>query len=85
MSLNSVPQSPADVRHLYPADKDPAALRVELSPAGIAAPPDVAIVVVDDPKYGDEREAPVRLIMSQAQAATLVRMLRGLLDELCVP
>jgi hypothetical protein len=38
-------------------------------------------VVVDDPKHGDEREAPVRLITSQAQAARLVRMLRGVLDE----
>jgi hypothetical protein len=68
------------VRRIYPAENDPAALRVELAPRpGIAVPPDVAIVVVDDPKHGDEREAPVRVIMSQAQAARLIRMLRGVL------
>lgn len=37
-------------------------------------------VVVDDPKHGDEREAPVRVIMSQAQVARLIRMLRGVLE-----
>jgi hypothetical protein len=77
VSLKSVPQLPPDVRRLYRAENDPAALRIELAPAGIAAPPDVAIVVVDDPKLGDEREASVRIIMSPAQAARLVRMLRG--------
>jgi hypothetical protein len=73
------------VRRIYPADDDPAALRVEISPAGISAPPDVAIIAIDNPKYGDEREAPVRIIMSPAQAEALVQKLRGLLDELCGP
>jgi hypothetical protein len=66
VSLKSVPQFPPDVRRLYRAENDPAALRIELAPAGIAAPPDVAIVVVDDEKLGDEREASVRIIMSPA-------------------
>jgi hypothetical protein len=65
------------VRRLYRAENDPATLRIELAPAGIAAPPAVAIVVVDDQKLGDDREASVRIIMSPAQAARLVRMLRG--------
>jgi hypothetical protein len=70
------------VRRIYPAGDDPAALRVEISPAGISAPPDVAIIAIDNPKYGDEREAPVRIVMSTAQAEALVQKLRGVLDEL---
>jgi hypothetical protein len=62
---------------MYPAENDPAALRVELAPAGMAAPPEVAIMVVDDPKYGHEREAPVRIIISPAQAATLTFLSAG--------
>jgi hypothetical protein len=72
-------------RHIYPAEGDPGALRVEISPAGISAPPNVALIAIDDPKYGDEREAPVRIVISPAQADTLVRRLRGVLDELCGP
>jgi hypothetical protein len=37
-----------DVRRMYPAENDPAALRVEFAPAGMAAPPEVAIMVVDE-------------------------------------
>jgi hypothetical protein len=33
-----------------------------------------AIAVVDDPKHGDEREAPVRLIMLAGASARLARM-----------
>jgi hypothetical protein len=33
---------------MYPAENDPAALRVEFAPAGMAAPPEVAIMVVDE-------------------------------------
>ncbi len=44
---------------IYPPESDPAAVRVELAPGG----------------FGDDCEAPVRTIMSQA--AALVRMLRG--------
>jgi hypothetical protein len=39
------------VRRIYPAADDPAALRVEISPAGISALPDVAIIATDNPKY----------------------------------
>ena len=72
-------------RHLYPAEGDPGALRVEISPAGISAPPDVAIIAIDDAKFGAEREAPARIVISPAQAEALVRRLRAVLDEMCGP
>jgi hypothetical protein len=72
-------------RRIYLAESDPAALRVDISPTGISTPPDVAIVAIDDPKSGAERERPVRIVMSPAQAAALVRRLQGVLAEIDIP
>lgn len=52
------PDAP-EPRRISPAGDDPAALHVEISPADISA--DVAIIGIDDPKYGDERERPVKI------------------------
>jgi hypothetical protein len=38
--------------------------------------------VTDDPAGGAEREQPVRIVLSSAQAATLARRLLAVLDEL---
>jgi hypothetical protein len=69
-------------RHLYPDASDPGALRVEISPAGISAPPDVALIAIDDAKFGAERERPVKIVMTPAQAEALIQKLRGVLNEL---
>ncbi len=69
-------------RRIYPADSDPAALRVAMSPAGISAPPAIAIIAIDDPKFGEERERPVRIVISPAQATDLVRRVQAMLDEI---
>jgi len=83
-SAGREPKTPAP-RRIYPAESDPAALRVDISPTGISTPPDVAIVAIDDPKSGAERERPVRIVMSPAQAAALVRRLQGVLAEIDIP
>jgi hypothetical protein len=71
----------SELRRIYPAEDDPAALRVELSPAGISTPPDVSIIAIDAGTHGGS-EAPVKIIMSAAQAADLARRLQALLDEM---
>jgi hypothetical protein len=68
-------------RRLYPAEDDPGALRVELSLQGVSAR-GVALIVTDDPAAGAERERPVRIVLSAAQAATLARRVLAVLDEL---
>jgi hypothetical protein len=68
-------------RRLYPAEDDPSALRVELSLQGVSAR-GVALIVTDDPAADDERERPVRIVLSSAQATTLARRLLAVLDEL---
>ena len=68
-----------DSRVIYPAETDPAALRVERDL--YRAPAGVTIIALDDPKFGADRERPVRIILSASQATTLARMLRGVLDE----
>jgi hypothetical protein len=70
-----------DQRHIYPSELDPAALRVEMSLQGMRER-GVAIVAVDDPKFGADRERPVRIVSSSAQAAELVRRLQAVLDEI---
>jgi hypothetical protein len=55
-------------------------LRVELSLQGISARG--AIIATHDPKFGDDRERPVRIVMPPAQAADLVRRLQAVLGEL---
>jgi hypothetical protein len=59
---------------LYLAVDDPGALRVELSLQGIRAR-GVALVVTDGP--GDERERPVRIVLTAPQAADLARATAG--------
>jgi hypothetical protein len=60
----------AEPRRLYPAVDDPGAPRVELSLQGIRAR-GVALVVTDGP--GDERERPVRIVLTAPHAADLAR------------
>jgi hypothetical protein len=64
-----------------PAEGDPAALRVEMSPAGISVTPDISIIATDAGTHSGS-EAPVKSVMSPAQAAELARRLRAVLDEL---
>jgi hypothetical protein len=69
-------------RCLYPDENDPGALRVELSLQGVSAR-GVALIVTDAPPSGDdERERPVRIVISADQAATLARRLLAVIDEL---
>jgi len=68
-------------RRIYPAEDEPTALRVEMSPAGISAPPDISIIATDAGTHGGS-EAPVKIVMSHAQAADLARRLRAVLKEL---
>jgi hypothetical protein len=70
-----------ELRRIYPAENDPAALRVEMSPAGISTSPDVSLIATDAGTHGAS-EAPVKIVMSPAQAADLARRLQALLDEL---
>ena len=42
----------------------------------------VAIVAIDDPKFGADREKPVRIVMSSEQAEELMRRLQAVLDEI---
>jgi alpha-beta hydrolase superfamily lysophospholipase len=44
----------------------------------------VAVVAIDDPKFGADRERAVRIVISSAQAAELVRRLQAVLDEIVV-
>jgi hypothetical protein len=69
-----------ECRRLYPAEADPGAIRVEMSLQGVSVR-GVAIVVTDDPKFG-ERERPVRIVLSSAQATDLARRLAAVVDEL---
>jgi hypothetical protein len=62
-------------RRIYPAEDDPAALRVEMSPAGISALPDISIIATDAGTHGGS-EAPVKIVMSRAQAEDLARRRR---------
>jgi hypothetical protein len=71
----------SELRRIFPAENDPGALRVEMSAAGISTPPDVAIIAIDAGTHGGS-EAPVKIVMSPAQAADLARRLQALLDEL---
>jgi hypothetical protein len=64
----------AEPRRLYLAVDDPGALRVELSLQGIRAR-GVALVVTDG--SGDERERPVRIVLTAPQAADLARATAG--------
>jgi hypothetical protein len=69
-------------RRLYPAVDDPGALRVELrSLQGIRAR-GVALIVTDDPATGDERERPVRIVLTSAQGATIAQRLLAVIDEM---
>jgi hypothetical protein len=83
-TIRAATKDPAP-RRIFPAASDPAALRVDISPTGISTPPDVAIVAIDDPKSGAERERPVRIVMSPVQAQALVRRLHGVLAEMDIP
>jgi hypothetical protein len=76
------PNDPAP-RHIFPDENDPGALRVELSQQGISAR-GVALVATDHPNFAGEpaHERPVRIVMTSAQAAELVRRLQAVLDEL---
>ena len=69
----------AEPRRIYPAD--PAALRVDVSPTGISSPPDIAIIAIDDPKFGDDRERPVKIVLSQTQAAHLAERLAAAMEH----
>lgn len=71
----------AEPRRIYPSEDNPAAVRVDISPTGISTPPDIAIIAIDDPKYGDERERPVKIILSQIQAARLVELLAAAIEN----
>jgi hypothetical protein len=71
----------AELRHIYPAEDDPAALRVEMTPAGISVTPDVSIIATDAGTHGGS-EVPVKIVMSPAQAADLARRLQAVLNEL---
>jgi hypothetical protein len=42
----------------------------------------VAIVVMGDPAAGADRERPVRIVLTSAQAAELERRLQAVVDEL---
>jgi hypothetical protein len=71
----------AEPRRIYPAEDDPVALRVEMSPVGISAPPDVSITATDAGTHGGS-EALVKIVMSPAQAADLALRLQAVLNEL---
>jgi hypothetical protein len=43
----------------------------------------VAIIAIDDSKFADERERPVRIVLSSAQAADLVRRLQAVVEDFC--
>ena len=75
------PEAAPAPRRLYPSENDPSALRVELSRQGLSAR-GVALIVTDDPASGDDRERPVRIVLTSSQAADLVRRLRAVLDEM---
>jgi hypothetical protein len=69
-------------RRIYPADADPAAVRVDISPTGISSPPDIAIIAIDDPKFGDDRERPpVKIVLSQTQATRLAEGLAAAIED----
>ncbi len=76
-------EATADHRRIYPSERDPAALRVEMSLQGTHER-GVAVVAIDDPKFGADRERAVRIVISSAQAAELVRRLQAVLDEIVV-
>jgi hypothetical protein len=42
--------------------------------------PGVALIVMDDPAAGADRERPVRIILTSAQAAEVVRRLQAVVD-----
>jgi hypothetical protein len=63
----------------FPVENDAAAPRVELSPAAIASPPNLTIIAIGDSKFGDDRERPVKIILSQTQAVHLAKRLAAVI------